>query len=176
VCCRVAGKQTPSLYALNTTTWQVHEIKGLASLAASWGQPAWTPDGQGLVAVAWSHKALNFPGTARRLGIVHCYNRPCELYYIPYQAPADAPAAGQDAAAATAAETAAAEAPVVPVKITGDVPSAVSPMFTPDGGQLLFVSQEAAVSSGVHAATSSLYALDWSGQVGASHAIAAAKN
>jgi hypothetical protein len=56
------GKQPPSLYALNTTTWQVHQIEGLSAVDASWGQPVWTPDGQGLVAVAWLHKHLNFPG------------------------------------------------------------------------------------------------------------------
>lgn len=154
------GKRPPSLYALNTTTWQVHEVQGSTAVEASWGQPAWTPDGRGLVAVAWPHKALNFPGTARRLGIVHCYNRPCELYYIPYTVPA---------AAAAAEETEAGkqqDAEVVAVKLSGKVPSALSPVFSLDGSQLLFVSQEAAVSSGVHAATSSLYSLSWGGEPG----------
>lgn len=164
------GKRPPSLYALNTTTWQVHEIQGLRAVEASWGQPAWTPDGQGLVAVAWPHKALNFPGTARRLGIVHCYNRPCELYYIPYTAPAAAAAAeeaeaGSEQQEAAAGTAAAAAADVVAVKLSGKVPSALSPVFSPDGSQLLFISQEAAVSSGVHAATSSLYCLSWGGEV-----------
>lgn len=173
-----AGKRPPSLFALNTNTWQVHEIQGLSTVDASWGQPAWTPDGQGIVAVAWPHKALNFPGTARRLGIVHCYNRPCELYYIPYKGPeppaADSTADGtavsgtkdavqQEKGSGTAGGN---DSGVVPVKISGDVPSALSPVFSPAGDQLLFISQEAAVSSGVHAATSSLYALKWGGEVG----------
>lgn len=166
-----AGKQPPSLFALNTTTWQVHEISGLSAVEASWGQPAWTPDGQGLVAVAWPHKALNFPGSARRLGIVHCYNRPCQLYYIPYKAPAPPAADGADgsgsstAAAAAAGDSSSSSSSVTPVKVSGDVQSALSPVFSPAGDQLAFVSQEAAVSSGVHAATSSLYAVQWGGEV-----------
>lgn len=169
LCCNTltiyAGKQRPSLFALNTTTWQVHEVHGLDSIEASWGQPTWTPDGQGLVAVAWPHKALNFPGSARRLGIVHCYNRPCELYYIPYKAPE--PAAADSIAGGTVSGTAGGTAgsSAVPVKVSGDVASGLSPVFNPAGDQLLFISQEAAVGSGVHAATSSLYALTWGGKV-----------
>ena len=108
-----------------------------------------------------------FPGTARRLGIVHCYNRPCELYYIPYKAPAaaDPAAAAATAAAAAAAAAAGDSSGVTPVKVSGGVSSALSPVFSPDGSQLVLISQEAAVSSGVHAATSSLYALSWKGEV-----------
>jgi hypothetical protein len=171
-CTTAAGKQPPSLFALNTSTWQVHEVSGLSALDASWGQPAWTPDGQGLVAVAWPHKALNFPGSARRLGIVHCYNRPCQLYYIPYKAPVPPAAVGSTdgsssstAAAAAAADSSSSSSSVTPVKVSGDVQSALSPVFSPAGDQLAFLSQEAAVSSGVHAATSSLYAVQWGGEV-----------
>jgi hypothetical protein len=164
-----AGKRPPSLFALNTKSWQVHQIQGLESIDASWGQPTWTPDGKGLVAVAWPHKALNFPGSTRRLGIVHCYNRPCELYYIPYKAPE--PAAADSTADGTAGSTGSdvagstEDSSTVPVKVSGGVGSGLSPVFSPGGGQLLFISQEAAVSSGVHAATSSLYALTWAGEV-----------
>jgi hypothetical protein len=56
----------------------------------------------------------------------------------------------------------------VPVKVSGGVSSALSPVFSADGSQLVFISQEAAVSSGVHAATSSLYALSWKGEVSTS--------
>lgn len=180
------GKQPPSLYALNTNSWQVHQIQGLGgvdtaegsvkpeglgtdgsvnsqgltSTDSSWGQPVWTPDGKGLVAVAWPHRPLNFPKTSRRLGIVHCYNRPCGLYYVPYHAPA--------AAAGTAAD-----GPVqqqqgletTPVSLLEGLTSALSPVFSPDGSRLVFISQEAAAVSGVHAATSSLYSLEWTGQV-----------
>jgi hypothetical protein len=131
----------------------------------------WTPDGAGIVAVAWPHKALNFPNTSRRLGIVHCFNRPCGLHYIPYQAPPSSAASTAGAAAAAsgneqqAAAAAAAAAAVATVPLTGSLMSGLSPVFTPDGSQLLFILQEAAAASGVHAATSALYSLEWSGQV-----------
>jgi hypothetical protein len=51
------------------------------------------------------------------------------------------------------------------VPLTQSLMSGLSPVFTPDGSQLLFISQEAAAASGVHAATSALYSLAWSGQV-----------
>eukprot|EP00879_Flechtneria_rotunda_P013504 GHRR01014100.1.p1 GENE.GHRR01014100.1~~GHRR01014100.1.p1 ORF type:complete len:881 (+),score=271.51 GHRR01014100.1:318-2645(+) len=159
------GKRPPSLYALNTKTWQVHQLAGLAGLEASWGQPVWTPDGKGLVAVQWPHKALNFPGTARRLGIVHCYNRPCGLYYIPYKPSAIASSTEQQqqqSAVAEGKERQHNDTEVV--QLTAGLLSALSPIFSPEGNQLLFVSQEAAASSGVHAATSALYSLQWSGQ------------
>uniref|UniRef100_A0A383VD43 acylaminoacyl-peptidase n=1 Tax=Tetradesmus obliquus TaxID=3088 RepID=A0A383VD43_TETOB len=154
------GKRTPSLFALNTDTWQVHKLAGLADSDASWGQPVWTPDGSGIVAVAWPHKAANFPHTSRRLGIVHCFNRPCGLHYIPYPAPPAA--AGDDGQ--PAADGAAAAADVATVPLTASLLSGLSPVFTPDGSQLLFISQEAAAASGVHAATSALYSLAWNGQ------------
>jgi hypothetical protein len=44
--------------------FQVRKLSGLAESDASWGQPVWTPDGSGVVAVAWPHKALNFPHTS----------------------------------------------------------------------------------------------------------------
>jgi hypothetical protein len=55
---------------------------------------------------------------------------------------------------------------VVTVPLTQSLMSGLSPVFTPDGSQLLFISQEAAAVSGVHAATSALYGLAWTGQVG----------
>jgi hypothetical protein len=54
---------------------------------------------------------------------------------------------------------------VATVPLTQSLMSGLSPVFTPDGSQLLFISQEAAAASGVHAATSALYGLAWSGQV-----------
>jgi len=155
-------------------------LKGVAEHESSWGHPVWSPDGQGVVAVAWPHQALNFPGTARKLGILHCYNRPCGLHYIPYQAPPAAAfedpedtngsssgLAGDAQATASGKEApqAAAEPAVAIVSLTKGLLSALSPVFTPDGTRLLFLSQDAAATSGVHAATSALYSLAWGEQV-----------
>lgn len=57
--------------------WQVDMAEDL-----SCGQPVWTRDSAGLVVVAWPARATNFPALERRLGIVHCYNRPCGLHYV----------------------------------------------------------------------------------------------
>ncbi|KAF8057927.1 Serine/threonine-protein phosphatase PP1 isozyme 1 [Scenedesmus sp. PABB004] len=142
------GKRPPALYVLDTAAWAVTAAPGAASADASWGQPAWAPDGSGLVAVAWPHRALNFPGSARKLGIVHCYNRPCGLHFIPLPPPGGDGAGGGGAGAA-------------PVALTPGLLSALSPVFSPCGTALLFISQDAAAASGVHAATSALYSLPW---------------
>jgi hypothetical protein len=46
------------------------------------GQPRWARDGSGLVVVGWTH---SFPSYGKKLGVVYCYNRPCRLYFIPYE-------------------------------------------------------------------------------------------
>jgi hypothetical protein len=47
------------------------------------------------------------------------------------------------------------------VALTDPAGSAFMPLFSPDGFRLLFLSQQAAVESGVHNATSSLHSLPW---------------
>lgn len=87
-------------------------------------------------------------GTQRRLGIVFCYNRPCFLYYLPLGA-----ANGSDAD------------PPAAIKLTPSCLSASSPLFSPDGSELLFLSHYTAASTGVHSATVSLSSLTWSAAV-----------
>lgn len=144
--------------------------------------PYW-PTGDHLLFVAWEHQASNFPALSQRLGIVFCFNRPCALYAVPWpqQAQQGATAAGAnggsngqaaagEAGAANGAEAAAAApAPTRAVCLTPSVLSAFSPRFGPPSApagqqQLVFLSQAAAVASGVHAGTSSLHSLSW--QVG----------
>lgn len=48
----------------------------------SCGQPVWTRDSTGLLFVGWPAQATNFPNLQRRLGIVYCYNRPCQIYHV----------------------------------------------------------------------------------------------
>jgi hypothetical protein len=108
---------------------------------------------------------------------VHCYNRPCGLHYVPYLPPvvtatastSAAAAAGSGGAGSSACDTAAAGAngkgsappAAAPTPLTPGLLSALSPVFTPDGSQLLFLSLDAAASSGVHMATSALHSLKW---------------
>ncbi len=121
----------------------------------SCGQPAWTPDGAGVVFQAWSHAALNFGGVPRRLGVVFCYNRSCHLYHTSLPPPAAAAGAGGDAGAAAAPPAAPA------VNLTPQLLSSATPLFSPDGSQLLFLSHEAAAESGTHSATVALLSLPW---------------
>ncbi|GAB4823018.1 hypothetical protein N2152v2_010064 [Parachlorella kessleri] len=156
---------------------------------SSCGQPVWAPEGDMLLFVVWQHLSSNFPALSQRLGIVFCFNRPCALYAVrwPQQAQQERPkpgAAGSEAgtagmagAAASAAEgighaapaaSAAAGAPAaVPaaVCLTPTLGSAFSPRFGPPAQQaqqmLAFLSQQAAVTTGVHSATCSLHTLSW---------------
>ena len=92
--------------------------------------------------VAWEHVASNFSDLRQRLGIVYCFNRPCALHAVPWpQAAAPAPAA----------------------PLTPRLRSAFSPRFSPSGATLAFLSQQAAVESGVHSGTAALHALPWAG-------------
>jgi acylaminoacyl-peptidase len=47
------------------------------------------------------------------------------------------------------------------VRLAGELLSAATPVFTPDGQQLVFISHQAAASSGVHNATAALHSLPW---------------
>lgn len=125
----------------------------------------WSPDGSGVVFVAWPHAPLNFPSTKRRLGIVFCYNRPCCLMYLPYSPPP--PPVGNGDTAAAPAAAAKQEAEPDAVDLTSDtLLSAFAPVFSPGGGALAFLSQDAAARSGVHSGTCSLHVLDWPAKVG----------
>lgn len=99
-----------------------------------------------LLFVAWPHRSTNFPQLSRRLGMVFCFNRPCALYAAPW------PQRAQQAAAA--------------VCLTPSLASAFSPRIGPmqqpaAAQQLVFLSQAAAVASGVHSATSALHSISW---------------
>ena len=112
------------------------------------GQPAWAPSGKALVFTAWQHSSSHF-GTQRRLGSVFCFNRLCGLHVL-------------DVLAASGGYAADAPLPESQPVATG-LRSALSPRFTPDGTQLVFLSHEAALECGAHNATASLHALPWAG-------------
>ena len=90
--------------------------------------------------VAWEHQcrlaSASFP---QRLGVVYCFNRPCELRAVAWPQH-ESPAS---------------------VQLTAGLGSAFSPRFSPDGATLVFLSQGNAVATGVHSATVTLHALGW---------------
>lgn len=140
------------------------------------GQPVWDTAGQGIVFVSWPFSPLNFPASARRLGVVFCFNRPSRLYYLPYL-PVVPPVKGSSPSGDTSKAAAQPSEPqAIPqaVELSGGLLSALQPVFTPDGSTLVFLSQQAAVNSGVHSATSSLHAIDWQQWSSSSKAAAAA--
>ena len=104
--------------------------------------------GKSLVFTAWPHKAHNFPNMPQRLGIVHCLNRPCSLWAvsIPFTCKNNTPSDTNPQARC----------------LTDDILSGMSPKFSPDGTKLMFLSHDAAASSGVHCATAALKSLAWS--------------
>lgn len=58
---------------------------------SSCGQPTWAPQDTHIVFTSWEHKASNFEGTNKRLGIVYCFNRPCHLYALAVDPSSGAP-------------------------------------------------------------------------------------
>jgi acylaminoacyl-peptidase len=97
-----------------------------------------------LVFVGWSCFSSNF-NTPRKLGMVYCHNKPCFLYAV------EAPVPDRDRSIPAASA----------VKLTEGISSALFPRFSPSGKLLVFLSSQAAVSSGVHTATSSLHSISW---------------
>eukprot|EP00887_Chlorella_sp_A99_P008103 scaffold12.g8103.t1 len=149
------GKRPPALFVLDCERWEVAAVRGLPA-GASCGQPAWSPEGDALLFVAWPHSSTTFPSLPQRLGALFCFNRPCSLHAVAWPQADVATAAvpsdnGADGGAAAPAA----------VCLTPRLASAFSPRFSPDGQTLVFLSQRAAVASGVHAATSSLHSLGW---------------
>jgi acylaminoacyl-peptidase len=136
----------------------------------------WDPSGQGIVFVAWPFSPLNFPASARKLGVVFCFNRPSLLYYVPYLPVVPAVKGSSPGGDASKAAAQPAEPQAVPqaVKLSGGLLSALQPVFTPNGSTLVFLSQQAAVNSGVHNATSSLHTIDWQQWCSSSEAATAA--
>ncbi|KAL3679424.1 hypothetical protein R1sor_022380 [Riccia sorocarpa] len=143
------GKRKPMLFVANIKSGGVQRVEGIPK-DISVGQVVWAPpppvgdETQQLVYVGWTSYATNF-NTARKLGMKYCYNRPCALYAV--EAPSEARNGEQS--------------PTPPVKLTGEISSAYIPRFSPDGKQLVFLSAKAAVDTGAHCATNSLYALEW---------------
>lgn len=102
--------------------------------------------GDAIVFVCWAHQSelasAHFP---QRLGVVFCFNRPCDLRAVAWPQPASAASAAGGAS----------------VLLTSHRGSAFSPRFSPDGSTLVFLSQQNAIATGVHSATATLHSLAW---------------
>lgn len=107
----------------------------------------WLSAGKSVVCTVWFHRARNLPTMAKRLGIVYCLNRPCALYSIkiPFTCKNNTPADSHPQA----------------MCLTEGLLSAMSPKFSPIGDKLIFLSHEAAATSGVHSATAALKSMQW---------------
>lgn len=71
---RLVGKHRPVVVVLDT---EADTITPLTSVPddLSPGQPQWTPNGEGIVGVAWRHEP-------RYLGLISCTNRDSWIFYI----------------------------------------------------------------------------------------------
>jgi hypothetical protein len=118
------GARNPRLFVASFAHNKVKAVtgvpEGLADFTA--GLPVFTPDGTGLVYVAWN----NLP---RRLGIVFCHNRPSSLHLAPnpFAEPAHGPA---PASGGTTEDPVVTPGPVHP-KLTPHDWMVVAPSFSP---------------------------------------------
>ena len=134
------GKQAPVVFVLDVEARTV-TIAVEPSPDKSYGQPVWSPLPPGdqpyqpkLVFVRWDHASSIFPNMTQRLGIVYCFNRPCEMMVCDWSR--------------DGANTA--------QRIDTGLKSSFSPRFA-NSRDLVFLSQENAVESGTHSATPVLY-------------------
>ena len=151
-------KGRPSLFVLDIASGEVRAARGVAK-SMSVGQVVWAPPSSSghqklLVFVGWlEHNG--FQGTARKLGIKYCSNRPCSLYAIhsPFEEEPDA-----DNASVGGSESVSAS---VATNLTPSISSALFPRFSKDGKLLVFLSSKRAVDTGAHNATDSLHRINW---------------
>uniref|UniRef100_A0A803LGF2 acylaminoacyl-peptidase n=1 Tax=Chenopodium quinoa TaxID=63459 RepID=A0A803LGF2_CHEQI len=142
-----ANKRRPTLFVINVDSGEVRAVEGIKN-SLSVGQAVWAPSSkvsqQKLIFVGWS-------SDSRKLGIKYCYNRPCAMYAAcsPFNE-----LAGDDADHRCNKDSGV-------VILTQGINSAFSPMFSPDGKFLIFLSAKASIDSGAHSATYSLHRIDW---------------
>lgn len=141
------NKRRPTLFVINVNSGEVRAVEGIKR-SLSVGQVLWAPETtvsqQRLVFVGWS-------SNLRKLGMKYCYNRPCALYaaYSPFN---ELAGDGSDNRCNNDSEV---------VLLTPEINSAFSPMFSPDGKFLVFLSAKASIDSGAHSATNSLHRIGW---------------
>lgn len=141
------GKQAPVVFVLDVAERLV-TMAMEPDAEKSYGQPVWSPkavDGNHLVYVQWNHSSSIFPNLTERLGIVYCFNRPCEMVVRAWPGDPEKETNAQG--------------------VNTGLKSAFSPQFT-DGGDLVFLSQENAVRSGTHSATPEVHSKTWDSIVG----------
>lgn len=68
------GKHRPVVVILDTEADTITPLSGIAD-DLSPGQPQWTPDGEGIVGVAWIHEP-------RYLGLISCTNRESWIFHL----------------------------------------------------------------------------------------------
>ena len=130
----------PTVYILDLKSLSVKKFEGMPE-EHSCGQPVWTPDDTGIVFTGWSHIQTNFKDAALKLGFLHCYNRPCTLFYMSLEGLTDASKKA--------------------IPLTSGLLSAYCPAFSSKGHRLTFISCEHAAQTGVHSSTERLYCFDW---------------
>lgn len=137
---RHSTTKRPSIFIFDLVSGSIQALKNTPN-DQSVGQPVWAPDDSGIVFTGWSHVQSNFNNTVLRLGFAHCYNRPCNLYYLPVGT------SGTDAPNS--------------VCLTKNLLSAFRPEFSPNGKVLTFLSAEHAAQTGVHDSSKRLCSMDW---------------
>lgn len=145
----------PSIFACSLDEGVVAAIDGVPENISA-GQVQFSPSGDELVFVGW-------PNEPRRLGIVHCYNRPSAIYSVPFdksifsKAKEKKPEAGSSTVTQPAA---AAPAPAVDktTRLTNSHPVSRSPRFSPNGSHMVYLASNNTVT---HNSASKLCIMDW---------------
>ncbi|KMT01413.1 hypothetical protein BVRB_9g214220 [Beta vulgaris subsp. vulgaris] len=141
------NKRRPTIFVINIDSGDVRAVEGIER-SLSVGQVVWAPATEGsqkkLVFVGWS-------SNSRKLGMKYCYNRPCALYAAcsPFN---ELTGHDPDHRCKEDSEL---------LILTQGINSAFSPIFSPDGQYLVFLSAKASIDTGAHSATNSLHRIDW---------------
>lgn len=146
----------PSIFACSLDEGVVCSIDGIPD-NLSVGQVQFSPSGDELVFVGWSNEP-------RRLGIVHCYNRPSALYSVPFdktiflkskEKKPDSNGTADKKSSATDESNAKENRSVLLTKLHR---SSRSPRFSPNGNKLVYLASDNAIT---HNSASKLCVMDW---------------
>jgi hypothetical protein len=144
----------PAIFACSLDDGVVCCIDGIPENLSA-GQVQFSPSGEDLIFVGWNNEP-------RRLGIVHCYNRPSAIFSVPFDRSIFAKSKETKEKKNESEEKKAVETNEKKQdrtkRLTTAHRSSRSPRFSPDGKQLVYLASDNAVT---HNSASKLCSMEW---------------
>jgi acylaminoacyl-peptidase len=139
----------PVIVVASVAAESVCVVPGIPQVLSA-GQVQWAPHNKNLIFTGWNTEP-------RRLGIIHCYNRPCAIYSVPIDVD-KLFASKTDKPAGDSAATSSNEVTDLTTKLTLANACSRSPRFSADGKILVYLASD---NLKTHNSASKLLTTDW---------------